>query len=301
MINSLSPSDERFLADARAIGERLERAHRQIATGRRVNSASDDPDHVSTLLTTRAELSRTAQVENNLGRVKTEVDAGEVVLAATSKLLERASTLAAQGVSSTVTPETRRQLAGEVDAVLRQVVSLSATTVEDRYIFSGTNDTVVPYSIDPAPPNAISSYGGSGTTKRALDHLGGTFSTGSTAEEIFDNPAVGKSVFTSLQALRDSLIADDTTAIKDAFAATKTAGQHVITIHAQYGTAQNRVNSALESGKTAATRLKTQIASIEDADLTSAILELNRATQDQQAAFQSRAKLPRGSLFDYLG
>ena len=299
--NTLSPTDEQFLASARAIGQRLERAHRQISTGRRVNTASDDPDQVGTLLATRAELSRTDQVQSNLGRVKTEVDAGEGVLAAATKLLDRASSLGAQGVSSTTSPETRRQLAGEVDAVLQQLVSLSGTTVEDRYIFSGTNDTVVPYTIDPAPPNAVSSYGGASTTKKALDLLGGTFETGKTAEEIFDNPTPEKNTFASLKALRDGLLADDTVAIKAAFANTKSASIHINTIQASYGLAQNRVNTAIDSSKSAVIRLKSQISSIEDADLTTAILDLNQATQDQQAAFQARSKLPRGSLFDYLG
>jgi len=299
--NSLSPNDERFLASARAIAARAEKAHREISTGRRVNLASDDPDQISTLLANRAELSRLEQVENNLGRVKTEVDTGEATLAAAAKALDRASSLAAQGVSSTTSPETRRQLASEVDTVLRQIVSLSGTTVEDRYLFSGTNDTVAPYTIDPAPPNAISAYSGSATTKKALDLQGGVFETGQTAQEIFENAAPEKNVFASLQALRDGLLADDTVAIKEALANTKSASIHVNTIQAKYGTAQGRVNNALDSSKTTAIRLKSQISSIEDADLTTAILELNRATQDQEAAFQSRARLPRGSLFDYLG
>lgn len=301
MINSLKPSDEQFLTTVRSIGERLDRAQRQITTGRQVNSAADAPDQISTLLTTRSELARVQQVDSNLGRVKTEVDAGEGVLAATAKLVERAATLAAQGVSDTASPETRAQLAGEVNSLLQQAVSLSATTVEERYIFSGTNDTVQPYAIDPQPPNLVSTYGGSNSTKRALDPLGGTFEIGRTAQEIFDNPVAEKNVFTSLRALRDSLVANDTAAIKEAFAQTKSAGIHVNTIHAAYGTAQNRVTQALDSGKTAITRLKTQISRIEDSDLTSAILDLNQATRDQQAAFQVRAKLPRGSLFDYLG
>jgi flagellar hook-associated protein 3 FlgL len=301
MINSLKPADEQFLASARAINDRLETAHRQIGTGRRVNSSSDDPDQVGTLLATRAELSRYTQVDSNLGRLKTEVDTGETALAAASKLMERASTLAAQGVSGIVSAETRMQLAGEIEALLHQAVSLSATTVEDRYVFSGNNDSVVPYTIDPSPPFVVSSYGGSAGTKRALNAQGGTFEVGRTAEEIFDHPAPEKNVFTSLRALRDGLLANDTTAIQEALALTKSAGQHVNTMHAAYGTAQNRIAAALDTGKFAITRLNAQISRIEDADLTAAILELNQSTIDQQAAFQARAKLPRGSLFDYLG
>ena len=301
MISSFKPVDEQFLANVRVIGQRLERAHKQIGSGLRLASASDSPDQIGTLLSTRAELARVEQVDSNLSRVKTEVDAGESTLGSATKLLERASTLAAQGVSSSASADTRSSLAGEVDAILKQAVSLSATTVEERYIFSGTNDTVPPYTIDPAAPNPISSYAGAAASKKALDPLGGTFEIGRSAQEIFDHPDPTKNVFASLRALRDGLAANDTVAITAAFANTRSASQHVITVHATYGTAQNRITTALDAGKTTITRLKTQIAEVEDADLTASILELNQATQDQQAAFQARAKLPRGSLFDYLG
>lgn len=301
MITNLKASDEQFLSSVRSIGTRLERAHRQISTGLRISTASDDPEQVSALLTARAELSRVTQVDSNLSRVKTEVDTAETAMASLSKLMERASTLGTQGVSDTSSPATRTQLAGEVDALLREAVSLSSTQVEGRYIFGGSTDTVLPFSIDPSPPNAISAYGGSTVRKRALDVTGGPFEVGRTADEIFDNADPDKNVFSSLRALRDALNANDTEAIRTAYLQTNSASEQVRTVHATYGTMQNRVTNASEAAKSAVTRLKTQIASVEDADLTSAILELNQAMQDQQAAFQAKSQLPRGSLFDYLG
>jgi len=42
------------------------------------------------------------------------------------------------------------------------------------------------------------------------------------------------------------------------------------------------------------------LSGIEDADLTKSITELNQANLQQQAALQSRARIPRTTLFDYL-
>jgi len=48
------------------------------------------------------------------------------------------------------------------------------------------------------------------------------------------------------------------------------------------------------------TQLKTQIGNLDDADLTQAILDLTQSQTQQQAALQSRAMLPRTTLFDFL-
>jgi flagellin-like hook-associated protein FlgL len=46
--------------------------------------------------------------------------------------------------------------------------------------------------------------------------------------------------------------------------------------------------------------LTTSISGIEDADMAQSITELNQAQLQQQAALQSRGKVPRTTLFDYL-
>jgi flagellin-like hook-associated protein FlgL len=47
--------------------------------------------------------------------------------------------------------------------------------------------------------------------------------------------------------------------------------------------------------------LQTQIGNLQDADLTSAMLELTQAQTQQQAALTARAQMPRTTLFNFLG
>jgi len=60
------------------------------------------------------------------------------------------------------------------------------------------------------------------------------------------------------------------------------------------------VAGGLDSSKTRETQLQTALSGIQDADLTQAVTELNQAQLQQQAALQSRARIPRTTLFDYL-
>ena len=68
-----------------------------------------------------------------------------------------------------------------------------------------------------------------------------------------------------------------------------------------YGTVQNRVDGAVDFAANLTTQLLTQQSGIQDADLISSITQLNQAATQQQAALAAEAKMPRTSLFDYLG
>ena len=48
-------------------------------------------------------------------------------------------------------------------------------------------------------------------------------------------------------------------------------------------------------------QLKTQLSNLRDADLVEATMQMEDGKIHEQAAFSSRAMLPKTSLFDYLG
>ena len=54
-----------------------------------------------------------------------------------TKLMDRASVLAAQGATFTLDAAGRQSIAGEAQSLLEQMVAISRTTVQGRYIFGG--------------------------------------------------------------------------------------------------------------------------------------------------------------------
>jgi flagellar hook-associated protein 3 FlgL len=301
MIPSLDPSGQQFLNQVNRISQRMETAQRRIATGLRLGRVSDDPDRIPALLQARADLAAAGQVQANLGRIKAEVDAGERALQSAVQLLERARTLAAQGATATQTPESRAALAAEIGSLLEQLVGLAGTQVEGRFIFSGDADRTVPYTIDLAQSPPVSAYLGSPGTRLAQHPNGTTFSLGRTAQEIFDSATPETNAFRTLEGLREALLANDEDAVRAALDGLKLVEDHVNIQLARYGTAQNKIAEANEYAESVRVRLQTLIAETEEADLSAAILELNQAQIQQQAALSARASLPRRTLFDYLG
>ena len=301
MISFFDSSAWTFLNGMDKIQQRSERAQLEMTTGLKINTVSDAPDQIASLYATRSALAQTQQIDTNLGRVKAEVDTGESVLSSAVTLVERVQTLASQGATGTASAQSRQDIASELGAILQQLVSTANTTVEGRYIFAGDSDQQPPYSIDLTQSNPISAYQGSAATRQIQGADGTAFSVGKTAQDIFDDPTGQHNIFSSINNLRLALLNNDQAGIDAALPGVQSAGTYLNQQLAFYGLTQNRVASEIDFGTNYETRLKTQLSGIEDADLTQAITEMQQASTQQTAALSARAKLPKTSLFDFLG
>lgn len=292
----------RFLNDIDRIAERLERAQLQITSGRRINVASDSPDQISHLLATRSQLAATEQIHANLNRVKAEVDASESALAQAVEIVERVTMLGAQGATGTISADSRESLADEIGSLLEHLVNIAATKVDGRYIFSGDADTTPPYTADLNADPPYSVYQGA-TSSRKIEHPSGArIQVSLTADEIFDDVNPDQNVFSSINDLRKALLANDAQQVLDALGRVRFSNTHLNNKLAFYGSAQNQVAEGIDVAFKQELRLKTQISSIEDADLTEAILELNQAQLQQNAALGAQAQIQnKRTLLDYLG
>jgi flagellar hook-associated protein 3 FlgL len=300
MIRALNVSNERFLSHLSQIQKRLEAAQRQISSGRKLSTPSDDPDHVSAVLQARADLEQVRQIQKDLSRVKAEVDTAEQALQQTALLLDRVQTLGAQGINGTQTAATRGMIAVELEVIFGQLVNIARSSVDGRYIFSGDSDQVPPYTVDLTQPNGVSAYAGSAATRQTRHPSGTTFSIARTAQDIFDSGNPGSSIFAAVNSLRAALQNNDEASMAAAIGNVNGAANHLNQVLASYGSGQNQVQEALNVSSNLEVTLQSELSVIQDADLAAAILELQQGQTAQEAALTSRAQLPRGSLFDYL-
>jgi flagellar hook-associated protein 3 FlgL len=300
MISSLNASDQNFLVSLAQIQAADQAAQTELSTGLKINTVSDAPDQISELLQTNADLSQTQQVETNLNQVTTEVNTAESTLESSVSLVERAETLGAEGANSTSTAATNQNLADELGTVLQQLVSNANTTVEGRYIFSGDSDQTAPYSIDLTQTNPVSAYQGTAATREIQGADGSQFAVSLTAQDIFDSPNAQQNVFTSINNLRVALLNNDSSGINSALADVQTSDAFINQQLAFYGTVQDRLTSASNYAQNYDTQLQTQISGIQDANEAQAITQMTEAQTQEQAALESRAQIPKQTLFDYL-
>ncbi|PWU01397.1 MAG: hypothetical protein C5B51_23065 [Terriglobia bacterium] len=324
MITNLSPRDLRFLADLERVQQRISDASRQVSSGKRVNVASDDPDIVTELLQLRAAKQRNSQITSNLGVAQADASVAESALSSATQLMDRARTLAAQGATGTMDANGRLSLAGEVESILEQMVSLSQSQSAGRYVFSGDHETDPSYRLDLDNTNygvdANGNQNGDGTgtgagvdrlinpiqaTRVVEDPAGGSFPVSETAQQIFDNrnpddTLAPDNVFASLYNLRTALLNNDVNGINAALTPIEKASDHLNTALGFYGTVLNRIQSASTSAANYDLQITTQISQREDADVAAASLEMSQGTAQLQAAFEMQSKIPHSSLFDFL-
>lgn len=300
MVQSLSPLDSQFLTNLTRINNQLMEAQDQMSSGLKVKTASDSPDQISQMLQLRASIAANSQVRTNLNNVKTEVDSAESALRTATSVLDNVNMLGTEGATSLQTPEGRQGLADQISSLLQSLVGLAQTKVNNRYVFSGDSDTTPPYTIDLSQQPPVSAYAGSASTRQIALPSGLKIPVAMTAQDIFDNANPDNNVFGAVTALRDALAANDDTAINAALAQVGTAGKYLNQQLSFYGNAQNQVANGLNDTDTQELQMKTQLSGIEDADLTSAILELQSATTQQNAALAAHAQIPRTTLFDYM-
>jgi flagellar hook-associated protein 3 FlgL len=301
MIRSIDAANDRYLDALRSINDRIARAQREVSTGKRVVTPSDDPDSISALLQVRAELGRVSQAKTNLTRAKTEADAAESMLQGAVTLFDSVRSLGAAAANGTANAVTRAGIADELKSIIERFVGLSNTEVDGRFVFSGDADQGPAYDVDfdtQTPP--WGAFLGATSTRNATHPTGVQFRIAMTAKDIFDNDDASKNVFQSVETLRQALLAGDDDAIQAALEPLAGISQHLNAALMFYGTVQTQISNGISTSESLILRLNAERADLEDADTTEAILELQQATFQQEAALKVKAASPKKSLFEYL-
>jgi len=174
MLTGVNGPGEQFLTDLDQIQSAMNTVQRQLSSGLRVGQASDDPSAVPSILNTQSEIAQNNQAQSTLNQVGTELKSGDSSLQQAVALLEKAITLASQA-GSTVNGNTQiATLAGQVQDIQEQLVSLSNTSVGGRFIFSGDDSQQAAYALDSMQPNGVRQLAPGNSTLAITDTNGNT-------------------------------------------------------------------------------------------------------------------------------
>ena len=306
MVTNLSPASQAFLVNIERVQQQVADATQQVSSGRRVNVASDAPDEVDAILQLRADIARNSQIKSNLGLAKADADAADAALTSASQLMDRAITLGSQGATFTLDASGRQSIAAEVQSLQDQMLAISRTTVQGRYIFSGDSDNSPAYASDPSAATGVDRLLTAPATQRVEDPSGGSFAVGKTAQDIFDHrndddSLASDNVFAALNNLRTALENNDTDGITAAVGALHDASDHLNASQAFYGSVQNRIADATNYADQYDVQLQTELSQKQDADVAQEAMLMSQGNIQLEAAFQMQAKMPHTSLFDFLG
>lgn len=294
-----SGTTQQYLADLERNQAQLQTAEGQVSSGLRIQQPSDDPAAVAEILQTQAAIAGNNQIQSNLGNVKTEVDTADAALQSAVQAVESAVSLAAQGAGTTVSADTRANLAQQVAALQQTLVGIGCTTVNGRYIFSGDQDTQAPYQYDPTQPNGVQQLVTSASTRVIQSTDGTSFAVAKTAQEIFDSPTA--SVFAAMQALQTALATSSQPDIATASDSLKAADTYLNDQLAFYGNVENQVQGASDLAQKFQTEQQTQLSQLQDTDIPTVATELTQLQNQQQSSMEVEATVSQmKNLFSFL-
>jgi flagellar hook-associated protein 3 FlgL len=306
MLPLVNGRTDSYLKNLSRIQSTMDTIQRQLSSGTRVGMASDDPSAVPSILQDQSRIAAINQTLTNLDTVKTELESGDSALQQAVKLVDQAIALATQASQTGLSDSSKFPvLADQVKTIHQQLVDLSRTTVNGRYIFSGDLDQQALYAENGSQPTGVQQLATATSTRAITDADGATIWTSPTATDIFDarqpdtSPAPGN-VFAAITSLLTALQNNDASAATATIDSLKASDDHLNQQLGLYGIAQTRVADSADSAHRSLVTATQDLGKLRDTDTAAAAVELSQITLQQQAAWNARSKTSQMSLFDYL-
>lgn len=272
-----------------------DQAMQEVSSGQKLNSPSDNPAAVASLVNMRFESDSDTQYLQNISTLTGSLNVADTALSSVVEALTSAQSLGVEGANGTLNDQNRQAIAQQVQGIQQQVLDLANTSYNNQYLFSGTETTVQPYTADASAASGVS-YNGNNSTNSVQISEGQAMPINLPGSQIFSDST--NNVFQSLQDLYSALTTNGD--ISGATAEVEQALNYVSTQQTFYGNSVDRLNNA----KTFLTQEQTQLTETEgdtlDADMASAITDLTQAVTTQQALLEAGGSISQLNLFDYL-
>lgn len=292
-------SNARLVSQITAGRQRISAAQERIATGKRINRPSDDPNGAGAVVRLRTTEAAIAQFERNAGTANDTLLAADNALDAYETTLDRARALLTQGGSDNTSAEGKKVLASELDQLFSHSLGLANQKFGDRFLFGGTRQDAPPYDSNGVPAATPSAQ-----QLLQLDPDGAPVATGVLAESVFADAT--SSIFTELQNAATALRGTgdpvaDKAAILTSLDRITALSEQTRTSRALIGINMERVQAITDQLGQRSEVLAQAAEHTEGADFVEAALELTSSQQALDAILQSRAATNGRTLLDLLG
>ena len=271
----------------------------QLSSGLRINSLQDDPvaaAHSALIGSSIARYDSYVQAASGTQAMLQMADStlGEVVTQLTS-----AVTLSVQGNNGTLNPSNIAAFNQQLTGIRDQILSLANTSYLGSYLFSGSQGSVKPFTVNASTLPPLTTYSGDSAVQYVETPSGQQIQTSLPGSSIFGT--AGSGVFAAL----NNLIADFSggsaganTAI-DSSALTSALSQ-VSSQRSILNSSLNRLQATSSYVATEETQLTAQRTSLVAANLASVATQLKSAETQHQALLSVISALSSTNLFSYI-
>ncbi len=291
-----------FISYINKHAENLLKTQQQIATQKRINKSSDDPIGMGQVLGYRTNLALTDQYQENIQQGMTRLEFNEVTLDLASDLVNTARRLADDYSGSTLSVGERQSLARQVKDLYDQVMQMANSKFNGNYIFSGHATNTAPFTRD---ANFNATYNGDDGKLRIMVSDNVEVNIVADGRNIFQNAANGGvNIFDELKNLIDGLENPDPVAGSAQIEATVSVLQdgrnQINSRRSEYAPVLYRLQATDEHMTNLRPKVEEAMASLEQADITKAVVELQNLELAYETTIATAARIIQPSLLDFL-
>ncbi len=285
---------QRLLREIATGQEALFETQERLASGRKISKPSDDPFGLSRTLAARTDLDLGAQWQRNVTVANDDLGLSEALLTNLGDLLQRAQELATQGANGALTADARNQIGFEISRLLTEAIAIGNSSFGGRHIFAGHQTGVPPFVEDvPGNPTLVTYVGDAGVIEREIG-------PGELIQVNIPGNALFSGIYTTLMQLRDDLFADDQAAVNLGSGNVSADLDRVIQFRGDIGAKMRQAGVARTRMEDGELRLRSLIASFEEADLAESLVELQMRDTALNAALGAVGRTLNTSLLDFL-
>jgi len=300
---------ENLITQLHTLARRQISLQNQIATGQRVQNASDDPFAAQQVLQLRDDAAANTQYQKNIQTHQEYADATHGLMRNLQKVLDRSQEIATM-VDDLDSAEDLKSYATEIDQLLKHAVQVANAQHRGDYLLGGTRTDAPPFSVVTDATGKVTSVSFGGNTNVPESEIGqgnlvssripGENSTGNGVRGLVADTRSGADIFAHLIALRDQLQSGDVAAIATTRDQLRADEENLLFHIADNGALQSRLEASLNTAKDEKLSLESQISNRTDVDLPATIGRLNQEQTTYQAALQSAGSLLDLGLLPFL-
>jgi flagellar hook-associated protein 3 FlgL len=277
-----------------AVQEKMDRIQQQLATGRRIERASDDPAGASLALQHRKNLAFETQMRRNIEGGVAFMNVTEAALGGVTESLQRLRELTVQASNDALGPAERASIAREVEQLITHIAQMANTRFGDAYVFSGHQTQTPAYQVVGNPPTAVSFQGDAGERVRRISYQ-------DQAPINLSGSQVFGTLFDDLVTLRDNLDGGAPgSVITTSLAALDSAMDRVMAGRGEIGARINRFEASRLTSEQSDINLQSLKRDIEEVDLSAAIIQLTGQQTALEAALGAIGRSTNLTLLNFL-
>jgi flagellar hook-associated protein 3 FlgL len=280
--------------------EDIDRLTLMSSSGSRLLKQSDDPLAWSKAMDFRQTIRQIDSYTKNLDFATGWSETTDNALTQMTNLVEQAKQQAIKAVSASSTADRKAQTEA-LNQIIQQAVNLANTQHGGRYIFSGQQFSIAPFSMttdSSGQVQSISTYQGDTQNLDVRVGNGVLQTVNLNGQEVFAN--TGTDILQQLLNLKNAVSNGDTTSIQQLEADLDNSYENLQHQSAIVGTRLNALDEKKSMFESIKTENQSQLSDVADADVVEVISQLTQKQTVFQAALQVTSKLAKLNLTNYI-